>query len=143
MVSERRNEVLAEIFHRVKMVEKWGRGITKILSKEPDAVFKEVGTHFIVVFRRKTTGGFPLVTREKTREETREKTREIIIRLILNNSKITTDELAKQAGLTAKGIEWNIKKLRAEGIIKRVGPKKGGHWEITDTTSKTDTTTTT
>ena len=50
MVSERRNELIAELFHRIHFVERWGRGIRLILSKEPQAEFKEVGTHFIVVF---------------------------------------------------------------------------------------------
>jgi len=53
MVSERRNELIAELFHRIHLIEKWGRGISLILSKEPDTVFKEVGKHFIVVFKRK------------------------------------------------------------------------------------------
>ena len=52
MVSERRNELIAELFHRVHFIEKWGRGIRLIISKEPTAEFKEVGTHFIVVFYR-------------------------------------------------------------------------------------------
>ena len=36
MVSERRNELIAEMLHRVHFIEKWGRGIKLILSKEPD-----------------------------------------------------------------------------------------------------------
>ena len=27
-------------------------------------------------------------------------------------------------------MEYNIRKLREKGIIKRIGPDKGGHWEI-------------
>ena len=53
MVSERRNELIADLFHRVHFIEKWGRGIRLILSREPNANFKEVGTHFITTFRRK------------------------------------------------------------------------------------------
>ncbi len=53
MASERRNELIAELFHEVHIIEKWGRGISLILSKEPDTEFKEVGTHFVVVFKRK------------------------------------------------------------------------------------------
>ena len=56
-VSERRNEVIAEMFHRVHFVERWGRGISLILSKEPETEFKEVGTQFISVFKRKELGG--------------------------------------------------------------------------------------
>jgi ATP-dependent DNA helicase RecG len=42
MVSKRRNEIIAELFHRIHFVEKWGRGISLILSKQPTADFKEV-----------------------------------------------------------------------------------------------------
>ena len=36
MVSERKNELIAEMLHRVHFIEKWGRGIKLILFKEPD-----------------------------------------------------------------------------------------------------------
>ena len=35
-------------------------------------------------------------------------------------------------GLTRRGIEWNLQQLKAKGIIIRVGPDNGGHWEIAD-----------
>jgi ATP-dependent DNA helicase RecG len=63
-------------------------------------------------------------------KKTREKTREKIILLIKEKPKITMKELAGEIGITEKGVEWQIKKLRDEKIIKRVGPAKGGHWEI-------------
>lgn len=50
--------------------------------------------------------------------------------LIKENPKITTDELSKQTGLSMKGIEWNIKKLKKEKILERIGPDKGGHWLV-------------
>lgn len=46
MVSEQRNELLAETLHEIHLIEKWGRGISLILSKEPETDFKEVGTQF-------------------------------------------------------------------------------------------------
>jgi ATP-dependent DNA helicase RecG len=51
--SKRRNELIAEMFHRVHLVEKWGRGIDLILSSEPTANFKEVADIFITTFERK------------------------------------------------------------------------------------------
>jgi ATP-dependent DNA helicase RecG len=41
-------------------------------------------------------------------------------------------ELADKIGISDTGIEWNIRKLKDLGILKRVGPTKGGHWEIDD-----------
>ncbi len=77
-----------EMFHQIHFVEKWGRGIGLILSKEPNTEFKEVGRQFIVIFKRKAI--------PETREKTGEKTREKIIQLMRENPKITTQELAKR-----------------------------------------------
>ena len=121
MVSERRNELIAESFHRIHLIEKWGRGISLILSREPDAVFKEVGKHFIVVFKRK-------YTEEKTTQKTTQKT----IELIKGNPHISRKELAKATGLTEDGIKYHLTNLKKNGIIKRVGPDKGGWWEVVE-----------
>ena len=43
---------------------------------------------------------------------------------------VTTDELAKKLDITSKGVEWNLKLLRDSGLIRRVGPDKGGCWEV-------------
>ena len=53
IVSERRNELIADMLHRIHFVERWGRGIKLILEKEPTAEFSELGTHFITTFMRK------------------------------------------------------------------------------------------
>ena len=39
-------------------------------------------------------------------------------------------ELAEKCNLTEDGIYWQLKQLKAKGIIRRVGPDKGGHWEV-------------
>ncbi len=70
------------------------------------------------------------VTEETTKEKTREKAREKIIFLIKENPSITTKEMAEKLDITDKGVEWQIKNLKDEKLLKRVGPAKGGHWEI-------------
>ena len=69
-------------------------------------------------------------TRVKTRVKTREKTRGKILRLIAENPKISMEDMAANLGITSKGVEWQVKKLKGEGYLKRVGPAKGGHWEV-------------
>lgn len=129
MVSERRNELLAELLHRVHFIEKWGRGISLILSKEPTAEFKEVGNHFIVVFKRKSTASAEKAI-GKTVEKTVEKTKEKIIALIKEKPTITQHELKVRIGLTRRGIEWNLKKLKEEGVLRRIGSDRGGYWQV-------------
>ncbi|MCX5791912.1 MAG: winged helix-turn-helix domain-containing protein, partial [Elusimicrobia bacterium] len=75
----------------------------------------------------KTLDAVPKETPQKTREKTREK----ILSLIKSHPTITTSALAKALKITAKGVEWNLKGLKADGIIVRVGPDKGGRWAVT------------
>ncbi|MDR0486241.1 MAG: DUF977 family protein [Elusimicrobiota bacterium] len=62
--------------------------------------------------------------------KSREKSREKIIAAVKTNPKITTKELVEIAGIGIKGIEKNIKELKAQGKIRRIGADKGGHWEV-------------
>ena len=64
------------------------------------------------------------------RPETTEKTTEKIINCIENNPQITTAELSKYCNLTVDGINWQLRQMKQKGLIRRVGPDKGGHWEI-------------
>ncbi len=140
-LSELRNPLIAEAFHRTGAVEIWGRGTNRVIAEcERHGVapptFEERQGFVIVTFRVPTSGG-PDEGAEKTRGKTRgiarEKTREIILRNITANPRITTVELAQATGLSDKGVEWNIRKIKAAGLLRRVGPAKGGHWEVTRT----------
>ena len=53
-----------------------------------------------------------------------------ILALIDENHKITREELSAKIGLTIRGVKWNLKKLKKEGVLKRIGPAKGGYWEV-------------
>ena len=59
-----------------------------------------------------------------------EKTREKILNLIKINPSITARELASCLPISLKGVEWQIKQLREQKIIRHIGSTKGGHWEI-------------
>ena len=69
-------------------------------------------------------------SREKSNEKGREKSKEKIISIIRDNPKVTQFELSNILNVSEKAIEKHIKKLREIGIIRRVGPDKGGHWEV-------------
>ena len=67
---------------------------------------------------------------DESEQKSVEKSVEKIIREIRENPQITVRELTTLVGLSRRGVEKNIKKLQEQGIIRRVGPDKGGHWEI-------------
>lgn len=43
---------------------------------------------------------------------------------------ITIPKLCEITGLSDRGVRNNIDKLKQQGLITRVGPDKGGHWEV-------------
>lgn len=55
---------------------------------------------------------------------------EKILELIKQNPKISAAGIAMEIGISLRGVEKQIKKLREAGIIKRNGADKGGYWEI-------------
>lgn len=66
----------------------------------------------------------------KTLGGTTQKTTQKIIELITANPRISRIELAAVIGITADGIKYQLDKMRKEGVIQRIGPDKGGYWEI-------------
>ncbi|MDO5775798.1 MAG: winged helix-turn-helix transcriptional regulator, partial [Eubacteriales bacterium] len=62
----------------------------------------------------------------KNQGETKEK----IIELLRNNPYITQKEMRESLGLSQGGIEYQIRNLKQDSVIKRVGGDRGGHWEI-------------
>ena len=69
-------------------------------------------------------------------KKTREKTREKIIRLMQDNSTVTINELADLTGISVKGIEYHISKLKKENYLVREGGDKGGRWKIVNDNNK-------
>ena len=55
---------------------------------------------------------------------------EKILELIKQAPKISASGIAMEIGISSRGVEKQIKKLREAGIIKRIGADFGGYWEI-------------
>ena len=53
-----------------------------------------------------------------------------IVDLIKERPEITTTEMAEHIGISRRSIVNITNKLQEEGIIRRVGPNKGGRWEV-------------
>jgi ATP-dependent DNA helicase RecG len=128
------NPDIANAFFRASLIEAWGQGIFKMIgdcieAKVPPPIFKYNSSEFVIEFHGETDSLLE-ETVEKTVEKTREKTREKILKFIGQNNKITVVELADLLGITSKGVEYQITKLKGSGIIDRIGHDKGGTWII-------------
>ena len=53
-----------------------------------------------------------------------------IIEMMKENPEITIPMIAEMLHKTTRAIEKSIAKLQSNGFVKRVGPDKGGHWEV-------------
>ena len=80
----------------------------------------------IAEYRKSTEGIEPTVGSQKSSQKSSQK----IIELIEENAGITTQAMADSLGISRRAVAKAIAKLQAEGIVRRIGPDKGGHWEI-------------
>ena len=66
---------------------------------------------------------------EKVTEKLSE-TEERIVALIQSNAHITQKMLSEAIGLTRQYVGRCMDSLQARKIIRRIGPDKGGYWEV-------------
>jgi ATP-dependent DNA helicase RecG len=130
--SEPHNPSIAAPFFLAGYIESWGRGIEKIIEESQKfngitPQFRWLNGLWVEFYFNNTPNK---IEDTETRVKTRVKTREKILEFISANPNITNQELADILELTVKGIEWQIKKLKEDGKLERIGGAKGGHWEI-------------
>ena len=80
---------------------------------------------------QKTTQGDDSQVNEKVNEKVNERQKKIIS-VVSSNPYVTQSELADILGISLVHVNKNMKKLQALGVIRRVGPDKGGYWEVID-----------
>ena len=52
--------------------------------------------------------------------------------IISENPTITTEVLAWRIGISTRAVEKHLSNLKAKGLLSRIGPDKGGHWEVAE-----------
>ncbi|OGX29935.1 MAG: hypothetical protein A2705_01895 [Omnitrophica WOR_2 bacterium RIFCSPHIGHO2_01_FULL_52_10] len=135
--SIRRNLIIADLFHRMHKVERIGSGIgrmRKFMSqsglKEP--VF-EIDTFFRAIFYRNPEYALKGKSRKGSQTGSQrgsQTSSQRIVAIMREKSAITIEELARDLQISPRAIKKHIKSLREQGIIKRIGPDFGGHWEV-------------
>ena len=139
------NPMIARTFYRRGIIETWGRGTLKIarLMHErglaPPTMAVRAGA-VVVTFQvsvtektlEKTLEKTPekAKTREKMSEKMSEKTDAAVLRQLSTQPDLNIAELARLLAKTPRTIERAIKQLRESGRLQRIGPDKGGHWQV-------------
>ena len=125
------NQKLSDIFLQLHISERSGRGVPKIIDVYGKEVFDFRENSIVVnipfnwindlndIGNKKVSNKKPLNARRvKMLEEMR------------NNPNITQVQLSKIIGVGITAIENNIKFLKENGYIERVGSNKTGYWEV-------------
>ena len=67
---------------------------------------------------------------ENGSEKSSEKSSEKILSFLVTRKTASATEIAAIMGLTSRAVEKQIALLKTSGRLRRVGPDKGGHWEV-------------
>ena len=131
--SKPRCKELSDIFLQLRISERSGRGVNKIV----DAYGKEAfyfGSDYIKVSIK-----YNRVVAHKTSKSEQESEQKVsksqlnmdrIVSEMRNNPNITTMELITIIGLKKTSVQKYIRILENDGIIKHMGSNKNGYWEV-------------
>ena len=131
--SRPRNRNIANAFFKAGFIDAWGRGYKKIREGFESAGLPMPKVENFcggvrVTFQRKSAT--ENATENATTQKTTQKTTQIMLQLMKETPEISIEELATACGITRDGINYNIKKLKEAGHLRRIGGDNGGHWEV-------------
>lgn len=155
MASRRRNPILADIFSRLKYMERRGSGFKKIVSayREHEGYTEGMNPSFstprdsfvltLPKFSIIDIEGVYVSNVDDTEvshnaggQNDTGKTIDTILQLIKENPSITRKVLAETVGISPSAIQKHINHLKNEGLIIRNGGDRGGYWEIKKVSDK-------
>ncbi len=137
VASERRNPVIADVFARMKFMERRGSGLKKITDKT-NSLFDDGNNHVeyysdnnyfkVTIYnanygQEEKDGDVPVNVPVNNTEKQ-------IIEAMLQNPQITYDELATIVQKTRKTVMRNISNLKKKKLIERIGSDKSGSWNV-------------
>lgn len=128
--SKRRNPVLADVFNRLKYMERRGSGFKKIMmdyQEQPNyneslrPLFEADSEDFLLTLFHMNYSED--VTQDVTQDDVDKKIKE----MIKSNPNVSTEEMAKILSLSTRTVKRHIKDMPD---VQYVGSGYSGHWEI-------------
>ena len=144
--SRLRNPAIANAFAYMKIIEKWGTGIPRILReckeyglKKPELIDFD-GDFRVNMYRReeksKTTQTTTKTTTQTTTQITTQTTIKLtkndheILQVIQNNPALSQKEIAMELGWTVDRVKYYLNKMKKQEAIRRIGSSHKGYWEL-------------
>jgi ATP-dependent DNA helicase RecG len=145
------NPALANAFFRAGSIETWGRGIGRIFdaclaegNPRPRLQFEAGGIQMDFPFSKdylKQLSGVSAPSPANPAEPSGKasvkasvkpsgKTAAEILRLIADQPTLTIPAIASALGLSSRAVEQQLQRLKAGKHLRRIGPARGGHWQV-------------
>ena len=137
------NPDIANTFFRSGEIEAWGRGIERIImacKKEgfstPEFRYDASGIWTIFNFEypeRATIQDYPKTTQKTTQKDIQNLTeqQQAILSFLKEHPEATRKEISESlSNITEDGVKYNLSRLQELGLLKRVGGRKQGYWQI-------------
>lgn len=130
--------IVVEIFAYMKIIEKWGTGIPRILReckeyglKKPELIDFD-GDFRVNMYRREEKSKTTQTTTQITTQTTIKLTKNDyeILQVIQNNPALSQKEIAMELGWTVDRVKYYLNKMKKQEAIRRIGSSHKGYWEL-------------
>lgn len=159
VASIRRNPIIADLFQRLSLMERRGSGLSKILNvyqiesekrgrtivpqfhssySEFRVILPNLNYNIPELNTSDNSNGMILGSSAEPDATSQslvlvnDRSAKIIIRAIKTNRYITIRDLCQKTRLSTNGVYKIITALKGVSRIRRIGPKKGGYWEVVE-----------
>ena len=123
------NPELATIFLQLRLSERSGMGVPKILRAYGKEAFAFNENSIVVTLPfHKMKINEPKV--DHPVDQSLGATKIKIVGLFLDKNTMTSKEMAQSLGLSIQAIKKNVKQLKDSGVIERIGDNRKGFWKV-------------
>lgn len=152
-VSDCRNRTMQQMFLMIGLGERAGSGMSRILHGWKDLGHDlqlterfEPQEHTVLEmhwFTEPTSTSSPISSGESSPDLSESspisspdspisspKTEDRILQLLMESPSMTTQTVAEKLGVGKRAVLKQVDKLKEQGRLRRIGPNKGGHWEV-------------
>ena len=141
------NPDIANTFFRAGEIEAWGRGIERIIMackndgfSTPEFRYDASGIWITFKFEypeRATTQSDHKTTHKTTQKTTQKaiqnltEQQQAILSFLKGHPEATRKEISESlSNITEDGVKYNLSRLQELGLLKRIGGRKQGYWQI-------------
>ena len=141
--SKTRNPIIADVFDRMKYMERRGSGFKKILDdyeaqdkyeeKFKPEFYSDTGDFRLTLWNL-NYNTVPSKTPKRQNDVLGDVLDDVLADIILSelheNPELTQKELSQKCNVPYRSLQRKMDKLKESGVVTRVGGKRYGHWEI-------------